>query len=48
MEFVNTTSFREWAGNQHFMSCLHRSYDFPVEVFKENEDGSRELIRVEK
>lgn len=41
------SNYREYAGNLHFMSCLQREYRFEVQVFKENEDGSRELVRVE-
>lgn len=39
--------FREYTGNAHFMSQLHRTYDFPVNVYRENEDGTRVLVRVE-
>ena len=41
------STFREYRGNAHFMSQLEREYRFPVNVYKETEDGSRELVRVE-
>lgn len=41
------SNFREYRGNAHFMKQLERSYDFPVSVYQENEDGTRELLRVE-
>jgi hypothetical protein len=47
LDGTNVSSFREWAGTQHFMSCLHRTYEFPVHVFKENEDGTRIYLRTE-
>ncbi|BET51802.1 hypothetical protein RGQ21_67840 [Kitasatospora aureofaciens] len=39
--------YREFFGNSHFMKQLERSYDFPVSVYQENEDGTRALVRVE-
>ncbi|MEU0912161.1 hypothetical protein [Streptomyces althioticus] len=44
---VTISSSREWIGNTHFMKQLDRFYDFPVNVYRENEDGSRVLIRTE-
>jgi hypothetical protein len=44
---VEVSSMREWMGNAHFMSQLNRHYDFPIEVYRESEDGSRALVRVE-
>ena len=41
------SNYREWAGNNHFMKQLDRFYDFPVSVYKENEDGTRVLVRTE-
>jgi hypothetical protein len=41
------SSFREYAGNAHFMKQLEREYSFPVNVFQTTEDGSRALVRVE-
>jgi hypothetical protein len=41
------SSFREWAGNVHFMKQLEDIPVFPVEVFHLTVDGARELVRVE-
>ena len=43
--FISST--REIIGNQNFMKQLDRFYDFPVSVYKENEDGTRVLVRTE-
>ncbi|MFD5308285.1 hypothetical protein [Streptomyces ardesiacus] len=40
-------SSRDIIGGQHFMKQLEREYDFPVNVFQVNKDGSRALVRVE-
>jgi len=40
-------NYREYIGNAQFMSQLERQYDFPVSVYLETEDGTRELVRVE-
>lgn len=45
--FSPAVNFREYAGNVHFMKQLQREYQFPIEVYKENEHGSRTLLRVE-
>lgn len=49
--FTETNSFskplRDQIGEIHFMSQLERSYPFPVKVYRESEDGSRALVRVE-
>lgn len=47
MDVAFNIDMREQIGTIHFMKQLQRSYDFPVEIFRVNEDGSRELIRVE-
>lgn len=39
--------FREFAGNAHFMKQLQREYFFPVEVYQEDQNGARTLLRVE-
>jgi hypothetical protein len=39
--------YHEFMGNAHFMKQLHRSYEFPVHVYLENEDGTRVHIRTE-
>lgn len=41
-------STRDWVGNHNFMKQLFREYVFPVEVFRVDENGTRELIRVEQ
>jgi len=41
------SNFREYRGNAHFMSQLEREYRFEVSVYRETEDGTRELVRVE-
>jgi len=41
------TPFREIIGNINWMKQLDRFYDFPVSVYKENEDGTRVLVRTE-
>lgn len=40
-------NFREYAGTTHFMKQLQRDYRFEVQVYKEDENGSRTLLRVE-
>lgn len=47
LDQTSPSSMREWMGNAHFMSQLNRSYSFPIEVYRESEDGSRALVRVE-
>jgi hypothetical protein len=42
-----TTPLREHIGNAHFMKQLQREYRFEVQVYKEDENGSRTLLRVE-
>lgn len=42
-----TLASRDLIGNAHYMKQLERDYRFPVFVVKENDDGTRELIRVE-
>lgn len=42
------SNYREHMGNAHFMKQLEREYAFPVSVYQENEDGTRELVRVEQ
>lgn len=44
---LQASSFREIMGNAHFMRCLEREYVFPVNVYQENEDGSRVFLRTE-
>ena len=41
------SNYREYMGTAHFMKQLNREYFFPVEVYKENEDGTRELVRID-
>ena len=41
------SNYREFMGNAHFMKQLENIPVFPVEVFKVNDSGERELIRVE-
>ncbi|WP_395759501.1 hypothetical protein OIE82_27245 [Streptomyces althioticus] len=41
------TPFREIIGNINWMKQLERQYSFPIDVYKENEDGSRTLLRTE-
>lgn len=41
------SNYREFIGNAHFMRQLEREYAFPVEVYQEVEDGSRELVRID-
>lgn len=49
MDLLLTTNFnfRDYAGNIHFMRQLQREYRFDVQVFKEDENGDRTLLRVE-
>ncbi|WP_198544773.1 MULTISPECIES: hypothetical protein [unclassified Streptomyces] len=39
--------YREYRGNMHFMRQLQREYQFPIQVFQEDENGRRTLLRVE-
>jgi len=39
---------REQIGNIHWQKQFEREYNFPVEVYKLNEVGERELIRIER
>jgi hypothetical protein len=41
------SNYREYMGNAHFMKQLYREYDFPVSVYRENEDGTRSLVRID-
>lgn len=41
------TPLREIIGNINFMKQLEREYAFPVNVYQENEDGTRVLLRTE-
>jgi hypothetical protein len=41
------SNYREFMGNAHFMSQLDREYSFPVNVYRENEDGTRDLVRID-
>jgi hypothetical protein len=41
------SNYREYMGNAHFMAQLDREYSFPVNVYRENTDGTRELVRVD-
>lgn len=41
------SNYREFMGNAHFMKQLEREYIFPIKVYKEAEDGTRELVRVD-
>lgn len=45
--FSGASSFREYAGGRHFMNQAYRKYDFPVNVYQEDENGVRTLLRVE-
>lgn len=47
MDIVNTLSSREIRGTAHFMKQLDRTYEFPISVFLEDENGTRTLLRVE-
>ena len=42
-----TLTSRELIGEAHSRSQLYRQYSFPVLVYKINEDGSRDLVRIE-
>lgn len=44
---MDVSTYREWIGNNEFMSCLDREYVFPVFVYKINEDNTRDLVRIE-
>lgn len=44
---VFTLPSRELIGNVHYSKQLEREYRFPVEVFQEDENGIRTLLRVE-
>ncbi|MCX4554116.1 hypothetical protein [Streptomyces sp. NBC_01500] len=39
---------REVMGDRRDWIMVHRKYNFPVEVFKVNEEGVKELVRVEQ
>lgn len=41
------SNYREFMGNAHFMSQLDREYNFPVRVYQINEDGTRDLVRID-
>lgn len=45
---IVSTPLREWVGEKHYGDCIYRQYNFPVSVFLVNEDGVRELVRVEQ
>jgi hypothetical protein len=48
MDMLNPSfNFREYAGDIHFMQQLQREYRFLVEVFQEDENGARTLLRIE-
>lgn len=41
------SNYREYMGNAHFMKQLEREYSFPINVYRENQDGTRELVRID-
>jgi hypothetical protein len=44
---MDVSNSREWIGNHEFMKQLDREYSFPVNVYRENEDGTRDLVRID-
>ncbi|WP_371666315.1 hypothetical protein OG306_33325 [Streptomyces sp. NBC_01241] len=44
---TNTLTSRDLIGSIHFMKQLQREYNFPINVFQEDEHGNRTLLRVE-
>jgi hypothetical protein len=44
---MGISAYREWMGDHEFMKQIDREYLFPVDVYKEEEDGSRTLLRSE-
>ncbi|MET9816900.1 hypothetical protein [Streptomyces sp. NPDC006355] len=44
---MDVSNSREWIGNHEFMKQLDREYNFPVLVYKINEDNSRDLVRID-
>lgn len=47
MSFTPSNWTRELIGEAHYMASAYRLYDFPVNVYREDENGNRILLRTE-